>query len=87
MERLCMHCDALKFFKESPGMCCSNGKVSLPPLTVPPEPLRSYVSGATNLSKTFLANIRKYNSAFQMTSFGASKVVKDGFMFTFNSDC
>ncbi|XP_063922978.1 uncharacterized protein LOC135137287 [Zophobas morio] len=31
------HCRALKFQKEAPGMCCSNGKINLPPLTEPPE--------------------------------------------------
>lgn len=32
MDTLCLHCHALKFKKESPGMCCANGKVSLQPL-------------------------------------------------------
>lgn len=84
MDRLCLHCHALKFPNESSGICCANGKVSLPPLNEPPEPLRSYVSGTTASSKYFLANIRKFNSAFQMTSFGATKVVHDnGFSPTF----
>ncbi|XP_063912257.1 uncharacterized protein LOC135129106 [Zophobas morio] len=46
MTKLCLHCRALKFQKEAPGMCCSNGKISLPPLTEPPEPLLTYVAGA-----------------------------------------
>lgn len=83
MDTLCLHCHALKFKKEAPGMCCSNGKVALTALNEPLEPLRSYVSGTTDSSKHFLSNIRKYNSAFQMTSFGASKVINDGFMPTF----
>lgn len=84
MDNLCLHCHALKFKREPPGMCCSNGKVSLPSLNEPPEPLRSYVCRNDAMSKYFLTNIRKLNSAFQMTSFGASKVVNDcGFMPTF----
>jgi hypothetical protein len=46
--------------------------------------LKTLVSGQTAESKHFLANIRKYNSCFQMTSFGASKeMVEPGFMPTF----
>jgi hypothetical protein len=42
------------------------------------------MSGKTPESKHFLDNIRKYNSCFQMTSFGTSKeVVDSGFMPTF----
>lgn len=83
MDSLCLHCHALKFKKEAPGMCCSNGKELLPRLNEPPEPLKLYMSGNTDLSKHFLSNIRKYNSAFQMTSFAASKIVNDGFMPTY----
>ncbi|XP_031634678.1 uncharacterized protein LOC116347980 [Contarinia nasturtii] len=84
MDSLCLHCHALKFHKESPGMCCSNGKVVLPPLNDPPEPLRTFVSGTDPLSRHFQQNIRKYNSCFQMTSFGASEIVgANGYMPTF----
>lgn len=76
MSTVCLYCHALKFQKESPGMCCSNGKVKLSPLVEPPE-LISYVSGNTALSKHFLENIRKYNSSFQMTSFGATNIVSN----------
>lgn len=78
METICIHCHALKFKKESPGMCCSNGNVSLWPLQEPPEPLRSYLSGTTHISRHFLKHIRRYNSSFQMTSFGASNIVNFG---------
>lgn len=84
MDQSCLHCHALKFQNETPTMCCENGKVSLQPLNEPPEPLRSYVSGSSPLSKHFLTNIRKIKSAFQMTSFGATKVVKEnGYSTTF----
>jgi hypothetical protein len=84
MTKVCSHCTALKWPGETPGMCCSGGKVKLPPLRSPPEPLESLMSGKAPESKHFLDNIRKYNSCFQMTSFGTSqKVVDSGFMPTF----
>lgn len=58
-------------------MCCGNGKVQLPLLNEPPEPLKSYMDGFTSISKHFLKNIRKYNAGFQMTSFGATHVEND----------
>lgn len=45
MNKLCPHCNALKFINETPGMCCANGKVKLPELNSPPEPLSTLVSG------------------------------------------
>ncbi|UYV61137.1 hypothetical protein LAZ67_1003546 [Cordylochernes scorpioides] len=64
-------CGALRWKDESSGMCCSNGKVRLPLIDLPPEPLRSLLSGENSDSVHFLRNIRKYNSCFQMTSSGA----------------
>lgn len=83
MEKVCAHCQALKFKNETPGMCCANGKVKLPELQAPPEPLATLITGETTQSKHFLANIRKYNSCFQMTSFGATNIVRDNYMPTF----
>ena len=84
MTDVCAHCEAYKWPREVPGMCCSNGKVKLTPLRPPPEPLEPLMSGTTSESKHFLENIRQYNSCFQMTSFGASeKVFESGFMPTF----
>jgi hypothetical protein len=84
MNKICSHCGALKWPGEAPGMCCSGGKVKLTPLRPPPQPLESLMSGITPESKHFLDNIRKYNSCFQMTSFGASEeVFESGFMPTF----
>ncbi|UYV64474.1 hypothetical protein LAZ67_3000868, partial [Cordylochernes scorpioides] len=71
METTCRFCGALRWKDESSGMCCSNGKVRLPLIDLPPEPLRSLLSGENSDSVHFLRNIRKYNSCFQMTSFGA----------------
>lgn len=83
MDLICQHCQARKFKTETPGMCCASGKVRLPPLNPPPEPLLSMLSGETTQSKHFLEKIRTYNSAFQMTSFGATNIVNDNFMPTF----
>ena len=84
MDQACLSCGALKWTGEAPGMCCSGGKVSLTALQPPPEPLESLMSGITPRSKHFLQNIRKYNSWFQMTSFGATKeICEPGFMPTF----
>ena len=84
MDSTCLFCRALKWKSETPGMCCSSGKVKLEPLLLPPEPLKTLLSGSTQQSKHFLSNIRRYNSIFQMTSFGATKVVREGgFMPTF----
>ncbi|UYV77959.1 hypothetical protein LAZ67_15003037 [Cordylochernes scorpioides] len=83
MDKLCKFCDALKFKNETPGMCCAGGKVKLPELHLPPEPLSTLISGATSQSKHFLRNIRKYNSCFQMTSFSATEIIRDNYMPTF----
>jgi hypothetical protein len=84
MTEVCSHCDALKWPGEAPGMCCSGGKVNVQSLRPLPEPMESLISGTTPTSKHFLENIRKYNSCFQMTSFGATKeVCEPGFMPTF----
>lgn len=71
MSNECNHCHALKFKYESPGMCCCSGKVVLPPLNSPPEPLKTLLLGESADSKIFLKKTRKFNSCFQMTSFGA----------------
>ena len=86
MSKICPYCKALKFNGETMGMCCASGKVKLPQLAAPPEPLKTLLTGTTSESKCFfffLSNIRKYNSCFQMTSFGAQIENQDQFMHTF----
>ncbi|GFY38801.1 putative DNA helicase [Trichonephila inaurata madagascariensis] len=39
MDVVCEYCGALKFSGETPGLCCFSGKVKLPLLTPPPEPM------------------------------------------------
>ncbi|XP_055306971.1 uncharacterized protein LOC129571224 [Sitodiplosis mosellana] len=48
-----------------------------------PVLLRELLSGNTPDSKHFLDKIQTYNNMFQMTSFGASRIVRDNFMPTF----
>lgn len=90
MNSVCQYCKALKYKNEANGLCCANGKVKLIPLLPPPEPLYSLVLGIGTDSIHFLKNIQQYNDCFQMTSFGATKVVRENFMPTFkvcNSIC
>lgn len=75
MSKECQHCHAFKYKGESAGLCCASGKISLPPLNPPPEPLKTLLAGTTSQSKLFLRKIRKFNSCFQMTSFRATKIV------------
>ena len=86
MDKRCQHCDALKYAHETPGMCCTGGKVKLPLFNAPPPELITLLEGKEQRSKNFLGKIRRYNSAFQMTSFGVTKEIAGpevGFMPTF----
>ncbi|KAI8430431.1 hypothetical protein MSG28_000708 [Choristoneura fumiferana] len=83
MSCKCQWCNALKWKDETPGVCCSSGKVQLEALCKPSEPLYSLLLDLHPDHKHFIANIRKYNSAFQMTSFGGKSVSEDGYMPTF----
>ena len=77
MSVKCKYCSALKWEKEPPGLCCSNGKVRIPKIAKPPEPLASLLMGDSSKSKSFLKSIRVYNSLFTMTSFIAHEVQED----------
>jgi hypothetical protein len=61
-------------------MCCSGGKVHRPPFKELPVPLNSLLFGAHPDSEHFLNSFRKYNSSFQMASFGAKLVIEGNFM-------
>ncbi|XP_063924679.1 uncharacterized protein LOC135138632 [Zophobas morio] len=68
MTHKCIHCLAYKWKEEAPGMCCAGGKVQLPTFKPLPEPLHSLIMGL---------------HPEQVTSFGAKKIMEDGFMPTF----
>ncbi|CAF4704006.1 unnamed protein product, partial [Rotaria sp. Silwood1] len=65
MDNVRSYCGALKWSGEAPGMCCSNDKVSLPPLQPPPELLQSLMSGTTHRSKHFLETSESTTPAFR----------------------
>ena len=74
----CQHCQAMEFRDESKGMCCSNGKVNPEPFPPLPQQLTVLFEGTTDQSVRFLQDIRKYNSAFQLTSLGCKEVRMNG---------
>lgn len=77
MDHECANCKALKFKNEPAGMCCATGKVQLPVIESPPEPLKGLLNGTHPDSNMFLKSIRTFNSCFQMTSFGATEIVNN----------
>ena len=69
---VCSHCDALRFPGERSGICCNNGKVSIPSGPASPDLLLQLFSGNHPSSQHFLKNIQQYNGLFKFTSFGAN---------------
>lgn len=61
-------------------LVCAVQEASLLQLDEPPESLKQLILGSHPLSKHFIGNTRKYNTLFQMTSFGAKQVVEDNLM-------
>jgi len=59
------------------------GDIQIGEMEEPPQPLRDLLAESSLTSDSFLKLIRKYNSAFQMTSFGAHVVREGGWMPTF----
>ena len=60
-----------KFPRETKSFCRSKNDVQLE-LFPQPQPFLQH--GTESDNKHFLTNIRKYNSAFQMTGFGCNEV-------------
>ena len=60
-------------------MCCSKGNVQLEQFPQVQPFLEHLYEGTDSDGKHFLSNIRKYNCAFQMTSFGCNEVSMAGF--------
>ena len=75
----CSNCGAIKFPMETESLCCLKGNVQLDAFPQPPVFLQHLYQGVDSNGKHFLANIRKYNCAFQMTSFGCSEITMTGF--------
>ena len=83
MNVICTHCNASRFKDEGSALCCGNGKIKLPnsPEAVPY--LKKLLLYEDNDSNTFMNNIRLYNCAFQMTSFGCKQRQLDNWNPTF----
>ncbi|GFX19805.1 uncharacterized protein TNCV_1433661 [Trichonephila clavipes] len=57
MNKECRFCGALKWKEEAASMCCSGGKVALPSIDEPVEPLKELFSYETDKTRRFLKNI------------------------------
>ena len=64
---------------ETESLCCLKDKVQLDAFLQPPVFLQHLYEGVDSNGKHFLTTIRKYNCAFQMTSFGCSEITMAGF--------
>ena len=62
MSVVCDFCYALRWKGERAGMCCLQGKVNIPVLGSPPEPLSSLLLGEHPESKHFQDNIMRHNN-------------------------
>ena len=81
MNVICSFCGAKRFPKEPKGMCCKSGKVKdVPLIPPPPDEMKDLFTNEDTRSRQFLANARKYNQAFHMTSIKTNWVVEPGFM-------
>lgn len=67
------YCNDLKWKEETPEMCCNNGKVQLLSFEHLPDTLNNLLMDRHPYHNHFMNLIRKYNSCFQMTSFGVKK--------------
>ena len=74
MNKICKHCGALRWRRESPGACCHNGTVVLPFHPPPPDTLCQLLSPDSPHHAHFVKHIRAYNNAFQMASMGCEQV-------------
>ena len=68
MSHVCTHCRALKFKGETPGICCSGGKVQLESFKPPPNPLYDLLMGTGTDSGLMLDYARSFNNAVAMAS-------------------
>lgn len=86
MSRTYAICLAKKLSDEPNAMCYAASKVILPNIEEPPQPMKNLLTGDHPSSAHFLNNVRRYNTLFQMTSFGAKEIRKGNFMPTFKID-
>ncbi len=82
MTTMCGKCNALHFLEECATsssranlkftLCCAQGKVTLPPLAPPLEPLRRLLTSNEVDAKDFRQRIHSYNNALAFTYVGAN---------------
>ena len=77
MENACHHCHGKFFNGEHKAnnvftKCCFQGKVTLPPVTLPSANIIDLFSAETPQSRHFLENICHYNAALAMASWNAT---------------
>ena len=63
IDTKCRHWQAMKFKKETPGLCCKVGKVQLAPFPLPPQDMHHYWFANTDLALLFRDNSRIFNNA------------------------
>ena len=68
MDIICQYCQAVKFKKETSGLCCNAGKINLPLFPPPPEELLSLWMECTPEAKLFKDNCRALNNAVSLAS-------------------
>lgn len=90
MDIICTYCHAFHWRAESLshstnanikfGMCCYQGKISLPPLQPVPPELYELLTRRDPIGDTFRLRIRNYNSALAMMSVGRdiNRSIDDG---------
>jgi hypothetical protein len=83
MTILCPKCHAKKRKDETHGLCCADGKFFLHQFDDLPDLIKSLIDNSHSLSKNFFDNSRRYNTLFQMTSFGANEIAEENFMPSF----
>ncbi|KAJ7039360.1 hypothetical protein C8F04DRAFT_934116, partial [Mycena alexandri] len=82
MDAVCNHCGALHWHAEATSgssaahpkfeMCCNHGKVVLPELPEPPQPLKRLLVAADTQVIEFRNHITQYNPALAFTSLGVN---------------
>ena len=83
LSEKCNYCSAsyFKAEKNSTGhytLCCSDGKIRVPPSEMPDEMVELF-TGTDDLAKNFRENIRQYNNALSFVSFGAKITPPPGY--------
>ena len=79
MDVQCQHCGAFKFKKESPGFCCSNGKVLPRVFPRPPQKLMELWKGLGRTQRLFRKHARELNNALCLSSIQVRQKTMENF--------